>query len=114
MRAFHGRQGTRSAEANEAPGFHDPARIAKTPASQGAETKTAVGFDRVSPVEAAATMHNGLSDNAKMIANGSKNVPTHPAMTPTEGSDTQETEGDSQTRKGMIVVKNSLPRGTPG
>ena len=98
MRAFHGRQGTRSAEANEAPGFHDPARISKTPASQGAETKTAVGFDKISPVEAAATMHNGLSDNAKMVANGSKNVPIHPAQTPTEGSDTQETEGDGSVR----------------
>lgn len=99
MRAFHGaRQGTRSASANQAPGFDDPAKIAKTPASQGAETKTAVGFDKVSPVEAAATMHNGLSDNAKMIANGSKNVPIHPAQTPTEGSDTQETEGDGSVR----------------
>ena len=59
-------------------------------------------------------MHNSLSDDAKMIANGSTNVPTHPAMTPTEGSDTQETQGDSQTRTGMVVVKNALPRGTPG
>lgn len=99
MRAFNGaRQGTRSALANQAPGFDDPAKIAKTPASQGAETKMAVGFGKISPVEAAATMHNGLSDNAKQLANGEKNVPIHPAQTPTEGSDTQETEGDGSVR----------------
>lgn len=98
MRAFHGRQGTRSAEANEAPGFHDPARVAKTPASQGDETKMAVGFTRVSPVEAAATMHNDLADNAREITQGSANVPIHPAQVPSEGSDTQETEGDGSVR----------------
>ena len=99
MRAFHGaRQGTRSAVANQAPGFVDPAKVAKTPASQGAETKTAVGFDKVTPVEAAATMHNDLSDDAKQVANGNRNVPIHPAQTPTEGSDTQETEGDGSVR----------------
>lgn len=76
MRAFHGAaQGTQSAEANEAP-----------------------GFNRISPVEAAATMHDGLSDDAKQVANGSTNVPIHPAQTPTEGSDTQETEGDGSVR----------------
>lgn len=98
MRAFHGRQGTKSAEANEAPGFHDPARIAKTPASQGDETKTAVGFERISPVEAAATMHNDLSDDERMLAQGGRNIPIHPAQVPSEGSDTQETEGDGSVR----------------
>ena len=99
MRAFHGaRQGTRSAVQNQAPGFNDPAKVAKTPASQGAETKTAVGFDKGSPVEAAATMHNDLSDDAKMVADGSKNVPLHPSQVPSEGSDTQETEGDGSVR----------------
>jgi hypothetical protein len=75
-RAFHGAaQGTQSAEANEAP-----------------------GFDRVSPIEAAATMHNDLADDTKQVADGSQNVPIHPAQVPTEGSDTQETEGDGSVR----------------
>jgi hypothetical protein len=84
--------------ANQAPGFNDPAKIAKSPASQGDETKLGVGFTRISPVEAAASMHNDLADDAKQVANGSKNVPIHPAQTPTEGSDTQETEGDGSVR----------------
>ena len=58
----------------------------------------AVGFEKVSPVEAAATMHNDLSDDAKMLAQGDRNVPIHPSMVPSEGSDTQETEGDGSVR----------------
>jgi hypothetical protein len=81
--------------AGQAPGGDDPS---KAPASQGAETKTAVGFDKVSPVEAAATMHNDLADDTKQIADGSKNVPLHPSQVPTEGTDTQETEGDGSVR----------------
>lgn len=105
MRAFHGRQGTASAEANQAPGFVDPtnpARIAKSPANI------------VTPITAAATMHDDLSEEARKLANGNENVPIHPAQVPTEGQDTQETEGDSDTRAGVIVVKNARPRGTPG
>jgi hypothetical protein len=96
-RAFTGaRQGTSSALAGDAPGFHDPATIAKTPASQGAEAKFGSGFDRISPVKAAATMHNNLSDDA--VAQSDKNVPIHPAQVPSEGSDTQESEGDGSVR----------------
>ena len=105
MRLFHGRQGTASAVAGQVPGLRDPAdpsRIAKSYANNH------------SPIIAAASMHDDLGEEARKLANGSTNVPTHPAMTPTEGSDTQETQGDSQTRRGMIVVKSALPRGTPG
>jgi hypothetical protein len=105
MRPFHGRQGTSSALANQAPGFVDPAnpaRIAKSPSNV------------VTPVIAAASMHDELGQDATKLANGSTNVPTHPAMQPTEGDDTQETMGDSVTRPGFIAVKNSRPRGTPG
>jgi hypothetical protein len=105
MRAFHGRQGTSSALANQAPGFVDPANPARTAKSPS---------NVVTPVRAAATMFDPLEEDARKLANGSTNVPTHPAMTPTEGDDTQETEGDSQTRAGMIVVKGANPRGTPG
>jgi hypothetical protein len=105
MRAFHGRQGTASALANQAPGFVDPANPARTAKSPA---------NTVTPVTAAASMHDDLSEEARKLANGSTNVPTHPAMTPTEGNDTQETEGDSVTRAGVMVVKNALPRGTPG
>lgn len=100
VRLFHGRQGTESAEAGRIPGQDDPAnpaKRAKARASQGAEALQQ-GFHAVSPVEAAATMHNDLSDNAKQIANGNRNVPIHPAQAPTEGSDSQETEGDGSVR----------------
>jgi hypothetical protein len=90
MRAFHGaKQDTASAQANRAPGFdnpHDPARIAKSPANT------------VTPVVAAATMHDSLAEDAKKLANGNENVPIHPAQVPSEGSDTQETEGDGSVR----------------
>lgn len=90
MRAFHGaRQGTQSAAANQAPGFVDPvnpARTAKSPANV------------VTPVTAAASMHDDLSEEARKLANGSMNVPIHPAQVPSEGSDTQETEGDGSVR----------------
>ena len=76
MRAFHGAaQNTLGAEANLAP-----------------------GFDPVDPKTAAASMHNDLSDNAKQLANGSGNVPIHPCQVPSEGADTNETEGDGSVR----------------
>ena len=105
MRAFHGRQGTASALANQAPGFVDPANPARTAKSPA---------NTVTPVSAAASMHDDLGQEAAKLANGSTNVPTHPAMQPTEGNDTQETMGDSQTRPGVVIVKNAKPRGTPG
>lgn len=103
MRLFHGRQGTRSAQAGAIPGMDDPAnpaQRAKLKATQGAEANGVMGTaeGRVSPVFAAATMHNGLDDNAKQVADGEKNVPIHPAQVPNEGSDTQETEGDGSVR----------------
>ena len=100
-RAFHGREDIRGAQANIAPGFYDPAnpaQRAKAPASQGAEATSVIGHGYVTPQFAAAVMHNDLSDDAKMVANGSKNVPLHPAQVPSEGSDTQETEGDGSVR----------------
>jgi hypothetical protein len=105
VRAFHGRQGTASATANQAPGFVDPANPARTAKSPS---------NVVSPVTAAATMHDDLATEAVKLANGNTNVPTHPAQAPTEGQDTQETSGDSQTRAGVIIVKGAQPRGTPG
>jgi len=73
MRAFHGaKQGTASAEQNRAPGD--------------------------GPVVAAANMHDGLAEDAAKLANGSRNVPIHPAQVPSEGSDGQETEGDGSVR----------------
>lgn len=90
MRAFHGaKQSTGSAQANRAPGFdnaHDPARLSKSPANTGG------------PVVAAATMHDDLGEEARKLANGNANVPIHPAQVPSEGSDTQETEGDGSVR----------------
>lgn len=97
-RAFHGaRQGLASAAANRAPGFDpsNPANIAKAPASQGAEALTVVGHGIVSPQFAAASMHNDLSDDAKQIANGERNVPIHPNQVPDEGSDKQGWGGDA-------------------
>jgi hypothetical protein len=89
VRAFHGaRQGTGSAVENQAPGFVDPAdpsRTAKQPARDGV-------------VRAAATMFDPLEEDVRKLANGSQNVPIHPAMVPSEGSDTQETEGDGSVR----------------
>ena len=104
-RLFHGRQGTASAVSGQAPGVVDPANPARTAKSPA---------NTVTPVTAAASMHDDLGQEAVKLANGSTNVPTHPAMTPTEGQDTQETQGDSQTRAGMIVIKGANPRGTPG
>jgi hypothetical protein len=89
MRLFHGRQGTASAVAGQVPGLRDPAdpsRMAKSYANNS------------SPVVAAASMHDDLGEEARKLANGSRNVPIHPAQTPTEGSDTQETEGDGSVR----------------
>jgi hypothetical protein len=89
MRLFHGRQDTQSAIANLPPGIVDPAnpsRTAKSPANI------------VTPVVAAATMHDDLGMEAQRLANGSMNVPIHPAQVPSEGSDTQETEGDGSVR----------------
>jgi hypothetical protein len=89
MRAFHGRQGTQSALGNQAPGFVDPAnpaRIAKSPSNV------------LTPVTAAASMHDDLGEEARKLANGNMNVPIHPAQVPSEGLDTQETEGDGSVR----------------
>ena len=102
---FHGREGTASAVAGQPPGIVDPANPARTAKSPA---------NTVTPVSAAASMHDDLGQEAAKLANGSTNVPTHPAMQPTEGNDTQETMGDSQTRPGVIIVKNAKPRGTPG
>ena len=89
MRAFHGaRQGTGSAVENQAPGFYDPAdpsRLAKQPARDGV-------------VSAAASMFDPLEEDARKLASGTENVAIHPAMVPSEGSDTQETEGDGSVR----------------
>lgn len=105
MRAFHGRQGTASAFAGQAPGFVDPA----DPSRMAKQRANVDGVQR-----AAASMHDDLAEEARKVANGAENVPIHPAQdSPTEGSDTQETEGDSQTR-GISIVKNAKPRGTPG
>lgn len=90
MAVFSGaRQGTQAAVANQQPGI-------------------------VTPAMAASTMHDELGEEARKLANGNSNVPTHPAMTPTEGADTGETNGDSQTQPGVIIVKGAKPRGTPG
>jgi hypothetical protein len=106
MRLFHGaRQGTQSAAANQAPGIVDPAnpsRTAKSPANRDFVTV------------AAASMHDDLAQEARRLANGNENVPVHPAQLPSEGDDTGETEGDSDTRSGAFVVKTPKPRGTPG
>jgi hypothetical protein len=61
----------------------------------GAETNLAPGFNLVSPKVAAATMHNDLADDVKQIADGTKNVPIHPAQVATEGSDKQGYGGDA-------------------
>jgi hypothetical protein len=77
-------------------GTTDPSKVAKAPASQGAEAVFATGFGHVSPVDAAGTMHDNLAENAREIAHGHKNVPLHPAQVPQEGSDTNEFGGDGQ------------------
>ena len=95
-RLFHGaREGTTSARQNEPPGVRDPAnpaQVAKAPASQGAEATSVVGHGNVTPQFAAATMHNDLSDDARWLGQGHKNVPIHPAC---EGSDKQGYGGDA-------------------
>jgi hypothetical protein len=40
-------------------------------------------------------MHNDLADDVKQIADGTKNVPIHPAQVATEGSDKQGYGGDA-------------------
>jgi hypothetical protein len=99
MAAFRGaKQGTASALSDRAPGYdnpHDPARIAKSPANT------------ISPIVAAATMHDSLGQDARKLANGNLNVPIHPAQVPSEGSDTQETEGD-----GSVRDPSGIGRGT--
>lgn len=98
MAAFRGaKQGTASAQANRTPGLdnpHDPARIAKSPAT-------------TAPTVAAATMHDDLAEEARKLANGNENVPIHPAQVPSEGSDTQESEGD-----GSVRDPSGIGRGT--
>jgi len=89
MPRFDGaRQNTRAAEANLPPGF-----IPK--GSKSAEATASPGFKSISPQDAAATMHDDLSDDAKKLANGSRNVPIHPAQVATEGSDKQGWGGDA-------------------
>ena len=83
---FHGRQSTASAVAGQPPGISDPTWTAKSPSNV------------VSPIIAAASMHDDLGEEARKLANGSLNVPIHPAQVPSEGSDTQETEGDGSVR----------------
>ena len=97
-RAFHGaRQGTQSAMSGRPPGFDptNPATNAKFPASQGPEALMVIGHGVVTPKFAAAVMHNDLSDDAKMVANGAKNVPIHPDQVATVGSDKQGWGGDA-------------------
>ena len=73
MRAFHGaRQDTRSASSNRAPGLDDPSII--------------------TPQHAAAAMHDGLEDEARVQTSNGANVPLHPAF---EGSDKQGYGGDA-------------------
>ena len=99
--AFHGREDIRAAQANIAPGFNDPAnpaQRAKAPATQGDEAKSVMGHGFVTPQFAAAVMHRDLSDDEKLLAQGGQNTPIHPAQVPSEGSDTQETEGDASVR----------------
>jgi len=101
VRLFHGRQGTKSAQAGRIPGTDDPANPAeraKAPATQGAEALSTMDHGHVTPEFAAAEMHNSLSDDAKQIAEGYRNVPIHPSQAPSEGSDTNETEGDGSVR----------------
>jgi hypothetical protein len=71
---FPGRQGTRSAMADKVPGADDPASVT---------------------IRAAMTMHDDLAEEARKLANGSRNVPLHSAMVPREGSDAQGFGGDS-------------------
>lgn len=96
MRLFHGaKQNTQSASDNLPPGA-SPATIAKAPATQGAQEKIyGPGFDKLDPQTAAATMHNDLAENAREIASGTENVPIHPQMVATEGSDKQGFGGDA-------------------
>jgi hypothetical protein len=89
VRLFHGRQGTAQAVAGQIPGLRDPADPARMAKAYS---------NVVSPVTAAASMHDDLGEEARKLANGSENVPIHPAQVPTEGSDTQETEGDGSVR----------------
>jgi hypothetical protein len=57
-----------------------------------------MGHGYVTPQFAAANMHNDLSDDERQLAQGGRNIPLNPATLPTEGSDTQETEGDGSVR----------------
>lgn len=126
-RAFHGREDIRGAQANIAPGFYDPGNPlqrraaaesvnpslrAKAPASQGPEAVSTMGHGYVTPQFAAATMHNDLADNAKQIAHGYEAVPIHPAQVPSEGSDTQESEGDASVRDPTGLGSGSYTAGT--
>lgn len=73
MRAFHGaRQDTRAAAANYPPGESTPGIV--------------------TPQRAAATMHDGLEDEARVQTGNGKSVPVHPAC---EGSDKQGYGGDA-------------------
>ena len=73
-----------------------PSTIAKAPATQGVQEKIyGPGFDKLSPQSAAATMHKSLQEESEQLANGSRNVPIHPAQVATEGSDKQGYGGDA-------------------
>ncbi len=79
MIAFHGaKQDTRSAAKNQSPG-------------------------EISPQHAAAAMHDGLEDEARVQTGNGKSVPIHPAC---EGSDKQGYGGDAAlhdpTGKGVL------------
>jgi hypothetical protein len=67
-------------------------------AFHGARQNTLGAEDNLAPGVAAANMHEGLADDVKQVADGDRNVPIHPAQVPTEGADTQETEGDGSVR----------------
>jgi len=83
------------------PGYADPSNpwaIAKQPASQGAEAVSVIGHGHVAPEFAAAVMHNDLSDDERNLMQGYKPTPLPWSQVPTEGSDTNETEGDGSVR----------------
>ena len=97
MRLFHGaKQATGAAQANLPPGAIPATglyvkNVSKAPATQGAEALQGP-TGNITPKFAAATMHNDLSDDARQLAQGDKNVPVHPAF---EGSDKQGYGGDA-------------------
>lgn len=67
------------------PGYIDP-------------TEQPAGHGHVSPEFAAAVMHNDLSDDERNLMQGYKPTPLPWSQIPSEGTDTNETEGDGAVR----------------